>query len=1106
MIPGFNVYIHELYDTTCTSNNGIHNPYDRSHQTHQIGDMIANEEEHNSVWSEISDLLIKCKYKQPKNTVQSKISELKILSLNIRSLSKNINALKEEIELYQKFDVICLNETNCIIEKLPNGLTDILLDGFHDPIVQAPIRSSGRGGGLAIYINKNVCEYDQIEKFDPNPEPNNVHGEFQFVKINRCKGYINTVILGNVYRSPSRSPDNFNTLFDMILNKLNRHSKKQVLIVGDFNIDHIQHDNDIHSQHLIDNTTSHGFIQVVSRPTRITDHSATLIDHVYTNKIANLTSCDILTLDLSDHLAIVTTFLLGISTDKNLINNAKKTNPENVEFRIFKEANDLHFKQLLEDEHWTDVLDGLDAQGQYNKFIETYTKHYNTAYPLISQRTRRKKERLNPKPWILPWLEEACDRKNRLYHDFVKHPSVSNKTKYDKMKKFTEKHIKKSKNSYYKKYFDQYKDNSKKQWQLINSLLNRTAKKINIAKLVDSDGKTINTPIAIAESFNNYFSNIAANLKQEISSRTNHHPNDFQKFLTSPVVNSIYLKPVVGSEVFNIIQNLKNKATLDTKISTLKIASTCTNFNFILAQVITSSFEQGVFPKPLKLARVVPIFKGGSKTDVANYRPISLLATFSKIYEKLMHRRLVDFMESNNSIFDMQYGFRSGRSCEHALLKAQSLLLNSLGKKEISLLLFIDFSKAFDMVDHNILLKKLEHYGIRGTALDWLKSYLNDREQFVTLNGKDSSKKPLKFGVPQGSILGPLLFIIYINDLPQISKYAKFIMYADDANIIITGKSVDEINEKFGQLSTSLLSWVDTNGLKLNLKKTNFMIFSRQKIVLPNGLHVASTKIERKTEARFLGIIMDEKLNFTHHINALKSKMSRYVGVMYRLKGLIPVSVMLQIYHSFIQSHINYCSLVWGFSAKSNIEALFARQKKGIRAVMPGFVNYFYKDGTTPAHTKPGFKKYRILTVHGVIVMNALILMQKVKHFPSTIPLSVSDTIDPNSPLAQTTPNHETCKDWLEACNNNYSRKSVFFKGPLLYVDENIANLNSTSTMFSINAYKTRVKRHILEQQCSGDDNDWLAENFLLYQISGLRKSNRPKNENWAAGNFAPRG
>ena len=381
-----------------------------------------------------------------------------------------------------------------------------------------------------------------------------------------------------------------------------------------------------------------------------------------------------------------------------------------------------------------------------------------------------------------------------------------------------------------------------------------------------------------------------------------------------------------------------------------------------------------------------------------------------------------------------------------------------------------------------------------------LNSYLSNREQFVTVSGKNSTKKPLKYGVPQGSILGPLLFIIYINDLPQISKFAKFIMYADDANIIITGKSVNEINEKFNKLSEALLSWVDTNGLKLNLKKTNFMIFSRQqKIVIPQGLFIGNTMIERKSEARFLGVIMDEKLTFTRHIHALKSKMSRYVGVMYRLKGLVPVSVMLQIYHSFVQSHINYCSLVWGFSAKSNIESLFAGQKKGIRTVMPGFKNFFFKDGITPAHTKPGFTKYNILSVHGVVVKNALIFMHKVKYLPSILPPSIKDTIDPNSPLSYASPSHETCKTWLDSFNDNYHRKSVFFKGPLLATDKNIVGLSlrtcTTSTVLSTNAYKAKVKHYLLEQQGCGNAEEWEAGNFLLYGISGLRRSERLNSE-----------
>ena len=171
-----------------------------------------------------------------------------------------------------------------------------------------------------------------------------------------------------------------------------------------------------------------------------------------------------------------------------------------------------------------------------------------------------------------------------------------------------------------------------------------------------------------------------------------------------------------------------------------------------------------------------------------------------------MHKRVLEFIDSNGSLFEMQYGFRPGRSCEHALLNAQNTILDSLSKNQISLLLLIDFSKAFDLVEHSILLKKLEHLGIRGIAHDWFNSYLKDREQFVTINGVDSSTKRMEYGVPQGSILGPLLFIIYINDLPNIYDIAKFILYADDANIFITGSSIEEIQNKLEHFSAILLN------------------------------------------------------------------------------------------------------------------------------------------------------------------------------------------------------------------------------------------------------------------------------------------------------------
>ena len=545
----------------------------------------------------------------------------------------------------------------------------------------------------------------------------------------------------------------------------------------------------------------------------------------------------------------------------------------------------------------------------------------------------------------------------------------------------------------------------------------------------------------------------------------------------------------LSSQIYCHKYTVKNKATLDTKISALKLASLDTKFVETLARVVTKSFEDGVFPQSLKLARVVPVHKGGSKTETSNYRPISLLTSFSKIYEKLMHNRIVDFMNSNNSFYEMQYGFRAGRSCEHAVLKAQSILLESLNKKQISLLLLIDFSKAFDMVEHSILLEKLQHYGIRGTALSWLKSYLENREQFVSVGGKNSSKTSITYGVPQGSILGPLLFVIYINDMPGIANFAKFILYVDDANIIVTGHNLLEIEEKLSRLSILLLKWVNDNGLLLNLRKTNYMIFTRQNIQQNVNVMIGNTAIERKSETKFLGVIIDDRLTWTQHIRAIKMKMSRYVGIMYKIKSQLPLQARIQIYHSFVQSHVNYCSLVWGFAAKSNIESLFTSQKKGIRAVMPGFVQSYYKDGILPAHTKVSFNKYKILTVHNVIAKNTMVFMHKINYFPDMLPNSIKETIAPDAPVRGS--NHETCQDWLSIFGTCVYNKSIFFKGPLLYVDPLTEQFFTPSALLSINHFKSGTKRMLLNTQATGNTEEWQSGNFLLLNINGLRRSSR---------------
>ena len=279
IIPGFHVYNYELMGFRAGFNtNYIHNPYDREHIMNQIGGAFADGDglnECDDMWSGISDLLKNCKYMEPNQVVCTKQKELKILSLNIRSLAKNVQVIAENITHFQKYDVLMFNETNCNLEKLANGADDLILDGFYPPVLSAPRRNSCKGGGLATYISKSVCNADDIELFEPrNLDLQSVDCEIMFVRLNRHKGLNKAIILGNVYRSPSRDPEKFIQFTEQMLTTLHRHRNKRILLAGDYNIDLLNYEKDINSQKLLDIMANHGFIQTVSKPTRITDHSA----------------------------------------------------------------------------------------------------------------------------------------------------------------------------------------------------------------------------------------------------------------------------------------------------------------------------------------------------------------------------------------------------------------------------------------------------------------------------------------------------------------------------------------------------------------------------------------------------------------------------------------------------------------------------------------------------------------------------------------------------------------------------------------------------------------------------------------------------------------
>ena len=379
MIPGFNASYTELYGMSSRVNNVTYNPYDRNYYVNQIGDAIENTEEHTSLWNDISNFLINCKYQQLNNVTKSNQNEMKILSLNIRSLASKLSNVRDEISNYSKFDVICFNETSCQLSKLANGMSDLLLEGFHQPIIQDPVRKSGRGGGLAIYVNSRVCDDTDIDILDTGLDKASYAGEFLAIRIRHCKGSNESKVICNIYRSPSHKEPDFFTLQEAVLNKLNRFSSKHVLLVGDFNMDLIKHSSNAHCQHQIDTAAQHGFMQIVSRPTRVTDHSATLIDHVYSNSLEKTTSCNVLTIDLSDHLAILTTISLAGSRKCRSLKHRTNPGGQNAQRRLFNAANDAVFRELIEEQDWSVVMNQPDANSMYDSLSEIYDAHYNTA-------------------------------------------------------------------------------------------------------------------------------------------------------------------------------------------------------------------------------------------------------------------------------------------------------------------------------------------------------------------------------------------------------------------------------------------------------------------------------------------------------------------------------------------------------------------------------------------------------------------------------------------------------------------------------------------------------------------------------------------------------
>ena len=330
---------------------------------------------------------------------------------------------------------------------------------------------------------------------------------------------------------------------------------------------------------------------------------------------------------------------------------------------------------------------------------------------------------------------------------------------------------------------------------------------------------------SIANGFCKYFSNIGKTCADSIPKARN-TPNYYMKGAPNP--KSCFLYPTDHVEIVKIMRTFQpKKSTGDDGISMALLKHISEECSLPLAILVNKSLVQGIVPDCMKLAKVVPIYKAKNKELFTNYRPISLLPNILKILEKVVHRRLNSFMKKYDILYSDQYGFRSKRSTIDAISKFSADVLLSQDKKDYCLSVYLDLSKAFDTINHDILFKKLHHYGVRGMALEWFKSYLDQRKQYVSYMGQNSDTLCVPYGVPQGSVLGPLLFILYTNDLPSSLSHCKTVLFADDTTIYCQGCNLSMVYDQVNIDLDLLSDWFKANQLSVNASKTKYIIFGK---------------------------------------------------------------------------------------------------------------------------------------------------------------------------------------------------------------------------------------------------------------------------------------
>ena len=943
--------------------------------------------------------------------MKDKSDTLKIEYINAQSLLGHFEEI-ESLILERKVDILCISET-----WLESNMIDTYVNIPHFNIYRS---DKGRGGGVCMYV-RNDLKVDKIENNVPKDLDTGIEDLWLTIQCRKLPSFI----IGCIYRHPHAHANSFKYLLESFRSICLRN--KSVYIFGDLNDDLL-----VSNSRLLRIIGNAKLSLMINKPTRITEHSATLIDPMLTNKPNSIIYADVIPGPIADHELITINIDIG----------KPKRKPQIKTFRYLKNYNQNSLCNSILDEAYTlnNILYTDSVDKQVDIFTNVFIKCLDTCAPVVTKEIGRPSA---------PWINEEIKVNMKVRDNLQKvlksdRYNVVLQRQYKEQKKSVKLMIQTGKNFFYREKLDNCKHDIAETWKVIKSM-NSDVK----SNLMQENRDTI---LKKANDFNDYFANVGKNAFEKSQENFNDHQN-FNDNINGNfnAETSFKLVPVDVNTIILTVKELNNTNAYGSDGIPFKfIRDSLPIISFYITVIVNTSIVTHVFPHQWKHPHILPFYKSGDKDKVSNYRPISLLPILSKILEKVIANQLMSYLETNKLLSNHQHGFRSNLSTESALMQVTDKLYDNIEKKKVSLLLLLDLSKAFDSVSHDILINKCKKLNIDPR---WFQSYLRNRCQSVRIDDVISTPQDISYGVPQGSILGPILFIIFVNDISEYIKDCLLVLYADDTQLLLTG-TISNLNDLIKRAEATLIaakSYFQRNGLTVNEAKTQcIFIGSRQYISrIPEDtvLKFNDNNLTPSKYVKNLGVYMDQYMLFDTHIDEMAKKVTGILFYINRIKDRFETSTRIILVQSLVLSVLNYCSNIWGMTNKTQIERVQKLQNFAAKVAIGGARKY--------DHVSPILDKLEWLRMDKKLYFDICILVFKVQR--SLLPewLFLLPTVRQVRREVTT----RQCDDLVVARTTSNIGGNLFgAKGPTLWN----SLPKAIKETYSLSLFKSKLKKYLL--------------------------------------------